>query len=231
MQSGLTGRRDRQKLALIIAVAAASIFSTALLQLRLQIAPPWRYEFLQWNLFLAWIPLACAVGAVALSRTSVLRPFALALGLGWLLFLPNAPYLATDIIHIGRSADVPRWFDMTLLGSFAVTGVLIGLVSLLLMQDLVAGLVGRLAGRLFAGGVLALAAFGVYLGRFERLNSWDLLLNPMRLVAGAMRQSHHPAVVVPAAGFTIMFFAFLVASYYGLLLLNARLLHTGRTNS
>ena len=68
-------------------------------------APPLSYptRFFVWNLTLACIPVLFAAGFVAVRRRIWLIP----LGLGWLAFLPNAPYLVTDLVHLG--SDVESW--------------------------------------------------------------------------------------------------------------------------
>ncbi|MDQ1384469.1 MAG: hypothetical protein QOG65_1848 [Actinomycetota bacterium] len=56
------------------------------------------HGFMLWNLFLAAVP---AVLALALFPTSARRGVAWWLGFGaWVLFLPNAPYLLTDVVHM-----------------------------------------------------------------------------------------------------------------------------------
>ncbi|MCI0578683.1 MAG: DUF1361 domain-containing protein [Chloroflexi bacterium] len=133
------------------------------------------YQFLVWNLFLAWLPLLFALAARRWRR----RPAPLVTcALAWLLFLPNAPYLLTDLMHLGRAGGIPLVYDTVMLLSFTMTGLLLGFVSLYLMQELVSGLAGRWAGWLFAGAALGLSSFGVYLGRFLRWNSWDVFTNP-----------------------------------------------------
>jgi uncharacterized membrane protein len=144
------------------------------------VAVRWRYSglpayhFLAWNLFLAWVPLAAACWAVRL-RVRLLR---LAAGSLWLLFLPNAPYILTDLLHLGQAPGAPLWFDLLLLLVNAFTGLLLGFVSLALLHSAVSARYGPAAGWLFATSSLALSSYGVYLGRFLRWNSWDLLLRP-----------------------------------------------------
>ncbi|WP_346007795.1 DUF1361 domain-containing protein [Janibacter terrae] len=140
------------------------------------------FAFLHWNLFLAWVPYVLALALLVLHR--VRSPGWLLVGLGvvWLLFLPNAPYILTDFIHVGAIPGAPLWFDVLLIGAFAGTGLLLGLASLLLVHHVVAARVGHLAGWVLAIGSLALSSLGIYLGRFPRFNSWDVLTNPRGLV-------------------------------------------------
>jgi uncharacterized membrane protein len=61
---------------------------------------------------------------------------------------------------------------------FSWTGMLLGVVSLNLMQEIVRRNVGHGASWAFVFAVSALSAVGLYVGRFIRLNSWDILRNP-----------------------------------------------------
>jgi uncharacterized membrane protein len=101
----------------------------------------------------------------------------------WLLFLPNAPYIVTDFLHLKHKPPVPLWFDLVLLFSFAGTGLLLGLLSLHNMQQ---ALTARLSARWaqwLIGGAIALSGFGIWLGRFQRWNSWDIFTRPDALLA------------------------------------------------
>jgi uncharacterized membrane protein len=124
---------DRRALALA-ALALASAFCAALLVARWVYSEPGAYRFLAWNLFLAWIPLLAAVAVYDMQRRSISLARLLPLGALWLLFLPNAPYLLTDLIHLGSRNDAPLWFDLVLFSAFAWTGALMGFLSLYLMQ-------------------------------------------------------------------------------------------------
>lgn len=153
------------------------------------VAVRWRYSgfpfylFLVWNLFLAWMPLAAAWMVLKL-RGLLPR---LAVGSLWLLFLPNAPYILTDLLHLGRAPGAPLWFDLLLLLTYALTGLLLGFVSLAMLQNAVTGRYGQAAGWLFAISSLALSSYGVYVGRFLRWNSWDLLLRPGAVLGDTAR--------------------------------------------
>src|SRR5262249_22497374 len=125
----------------------------------------------------------------------------------WLVFFPNAPYLITDIIHLRPRAYAPFWFDLIVLVAFAWTGFILGLVSLVLMQEVIRSFAGGLVSWLFAFIALALSSFGIYLGRFLRWNSWDLLLNPFALLGEILRGARHPLLHIQP----LCFQCFLVA--------------------
>jgi uncharacterized membrane protein len=137
------------------------------------------HAFLLWNLMLAWIPLVFALALEWRRRRRLGGWQSLLLGAGWLLFLPNAPYLVTDLLHLGhKNATLGLWLDLTTLLVAAVCGVLAGFLSLVLVQRTICERLGsRLAWTLVVV-MLALTSFGIYLGRILRLNSWDVLTRP-----------------------------------------------------
>src|SRR6185369_5531260 len=99
----------------------------------------------------------------------------------WLLFLPNAPYILTDILHLTRTSDAPAWYDLALLLSCSGTGLLLGYLSLIDVQTIVARSFGLAWSWIFAMVSLVLSGFAIYLGRFLRWNSWDVLIEPTRV--------------------------------------------------
>lgn len=145
------------------------------------------FEFLVWNLFLAGVPVGAALVLRALSargvRTLPAQSLVFAL---WLLFLPNAPYLLTDLVHLEYRPPVPLWFDVAMLTSFAATGLLLAYASVADVEAVVARRFGRWAGSGVALLSLALSGIGIYLGRFWRWNSWDLLTSPTSVARDAL---------------------------------------------
>lgn len=162
--------------------AAASAVAVALLVARFAMGAP-SHRFLVWNLFLAWLPYLAALGASALARRpgGIVRALQLAaLGLVWLLFLPNAPYIMTDFVHLPYMMFV-WWYDVGTLLTFAWAGCILGVASLHLMRELVRSRLGAAASWAFVLVSVALSGLGVYFGRFLRWNSWDVLTSPRAL--------------------------------------------------
>ncbi len=208
-------RRRLRNLAIVLALVGLSALCTALLQYRVHHTGSLRYTFMTWNLVLAWVPLAAALAADAAGRRRGRASFLLLLPAFavWLAFLPNAPYLCTDLIHLHRPSSMPFWFDETMMTGYGVTGVLIGLASMLFMQDVARRLLGNLASWLIVALAAVLAAFGIYLGRFERLNSWDVFSSPSIVVRESWSYLRDPVTYSHALAFTVLFSAFLLAAY------------------
>lgn len=160
------------------AFALLLAWCAALLTVRVWRAGSPMYLFLVWNLFLAAIP-AFAAARLQYERVSWRQAGWLAL---WLAFLPNAPYLVTDFVHLRARPPVPLWFDIALLISCAATGLLLGYASVADVQRFIAKKYGEATAWLCAAAALVLSGAGIYLGRFLRWNSWDILANPIAIV-------------------------------------------------
>jgi uncharacterized membrane protein len=212
--------RHRFAYAIVGLLAAASLVCVGLIVARMAYSHTVHYWFLIWNLALAWIPFVFAGVAYTLAsaRRSVLYAIIVAAALVWLIFLPNAPYILTDFLHLGSMGDiVPGWFDVLMLFWFAWTGLMLGVVSLYLMQDVVAWAFGGAAGWIFVFLAAGLGSFGIYLGRFLRWNSWDLLRRPMPLAGELYGKVTDPAAQPRLLGFTLLFaslFLFIYAVVY-----------------
>jgi uncharacterized membrane protein len=177
---------------LALALVVVSVAAAGLLAVRIDRVGEPAFLFLRWNLFLAWIPFVLSLGVAAVHDRGGPRPLLWVLGAAWLLFLPNAPYILTDFIHLGRASGAPLWFDAALIGAFAATGLALGLASLLVVHHVVEARSGRLVGWAVAVGSLVLSAIGVYLGRFPRFNSWDVVTDPQGLVEVVLRRLADP---------------------------------------
>ena len=172
------------------------------------------FFFLNWNLFLAWVPLVVATTMTALAQRRSL-PAALLLVLfgSWLLFFPNAPYIISDLMHLAPRQGVPVWYDAMMIFSYAWNGLVVGMASLWLVQQVVADRFGVWAGWLMAFVSLVAAGFGVYLGRFQRWNSWDIFVDPMGLARDIVYGLIDPWAVARAVVVTLLFASFLVIAY------------------
>lgn len=146
----------------------------------------WFLVMLTWNAVLAWFPLGVMLVLGDLLAARRVGRAGAWLGLGvWLAFLPNAPYIITDLFHIQHITAPLLWFDTLSIFLFATMGLLTGLYSTLLAHRLLSQLVvvrPRLVGHSLVWamvlGAQAMAGFGIYLGRWGRWNSWHVLTKP-----------------------------------------------------
>lgn len=203
---------DRRALALA-ALALASAFCASLLVARWVYSEPGAYRFLAWNLFLAWIPLVAAVAVYDMQCRGIRLSRLLPVAAVWLLFLPNAPYLLTDLIHLGTRDDAPLWFDLVLFSAFAWTGAFLGFLSIYLMQVVVRQTHGALLGWALVGGSLLASGFGIYLGRSLRWNSWDFVTSPGPLLADVWARVSDPLSHPRTLGMTVALTALLSVLY------------------
>jgi uncharacterized membrane protein len=193
---------DRRALALVSLALASAVCIAALLA-RWVYGEPGGYDFLLWNLFLAWIPVVAAVTVYDRARRGTKLSHLLPLAVVWLLFLPNAPYLLTDFIHLGTRGDAPLWFDVVLFGSFAWTGMLLGFLSIFAMQAVVRRAYGARWSWVLVGASLAASSFGIYLGRSLRWNSWEFVTRPGALLADIWERLIDPLEYPRAVGMTV----------------------------
>ncbi len=201
-------QRNRYKMAIFALMTSASLICVLLVAARIAYSDSGRYVSLVWNLFLAWIPFVLAYLAYALSLRKLLLYLVLPVtAFLWLIFFPNAPYILTDLQHLVKeTSSAPLWYDVIILVWFAWTGLLLGIVSLYLMHDIVQRTFGRLLGWVFVFSVSGMSSFGVYLGRFVRFNSWDLLNDPKEIVVTVLGLAIDPSMRLVA--FTILFAVF-----------------------
>lgn len=175
------------------ALILSSALSVGLYLVRVAQSNSLTFFFLNWNLFLAWIPLLAVAMALWLQGDASRPRLRVAPWLAvWLLFFPNAPYIMTDLMHVAQRDGAPLWFDALLIGTYAWNGLIVGFVSLWIVQAMVARWGGAVAGWVAAAAAIWLGAFGVYLGRFERWNSWDIVTQPMGVTSALLHAAISP---------------------------------------
>ena len=160
------------------------------------------------NLVLAWMPLGFAL-CIRVAHAQGWRHPALlgSLGLLWLAFFPNAPYIVTDIVHIAYVKEpISMYFDIALVAGAAWTGLSLGMVSLAVLQRLVEERSGRWVGWSFASVACLLSSVGISLGRIERWNSWDIVRSPARILTDALGNLHGEPLLIIVV-FTALTFA------------------------
>lgn len=168
----------------VFTLVIASVICTALVAYRIIVGAKGHHAYLVGNLFLAWLPLVFAL--LAAERFDVVKSLRdwkfLALSTAWLLFFPNSPYIFTDLVHVLHAWWPSFWVVLMLILLCAMTGFVAGFLSLQVMHRLATRLWGPVMGWVFVMAVSALTGFGVYLGRFVRLNSWEVVTDPIGLL-------------------------------------------------
>ena len=212
----------KYKLAIFGLLLAASFVSVLLAKARMAYSQTDDYSALIFNLELAWIPFVFASIAYMVSWSRKLLylvvPFCAFI---WLIFFPNAPYMLTDFQHLSTNTNnAPLWYDVLMLVWFAWTGLLLGVLSLYFMQTLVTRTFGRVTGWLFTILVTILSSIGIFLGRFYRWNSWDILGDPMPIAHDIWGWLRHPFANLRVYGFTLLFtllflFVYLAVHVFG----------------
>ncbi|MBN8420961.1 MAG: DUF1361 domain-containing protein [Verrucomicrobia bacterium] len=188
----------------------ACLWCCMVLNLRFHLSGHHYYSFMVWNLFLAAIPLGLSLGLRRIEHHGVALPL-LAM---WLLFFPNAPYVLTDLMHLNEhNGNVPKWLDLLMLLSFAFVALWYGFQSLHIVQHWFARKHSHVAAWCVTVGSLGLSGFGVYLGRFDRWNSWDLVHRPASLLSRIAAYILHPMDHTRTWGFTLGFGTLLIFAY------------------
>jgi len=178
-------------------LTASMMFSVFLVAVRIHYTDTFTFIFLNWNLFLAFIPYAISSYAEK-NPNGVKNKFRFVCLLAlWVLFIPNSFYIITDLFHLGIS-NVPLWFDLALLLSFAWNGLLLGILSVRQIERIIQSIWPRMPDLFFLFPIMCLNALGIYIGRFLRFNSWDVISNPLELIGDISYLVLHPIASKPA---------------------------------
>lgn len=199
----------------ILLLAVATAISTFLIIYRVFYSGYLTYIFLIWNIFLAWIPLALAM----YTKQSKSKWLATASFLAWLVFFPNSHYILTDIFHLRVRPGIPLWYDLMLLLITSWTGAMLGFLSLMEIHQMLRKRFSNGVTWLGIATILGLESFGIYMGRYIRFNSWDILTNPMGLIQWMLDVFIHPFQNKSVYKFTLLFALFLMLSYVFLFVL------------
>ena len=177
----------------------------------------YRDWYLLWNLLLAWIPMVLAYALVRRLRHHVWSSWsAIALTLGWLLFLPNSFYMVSDYIHLEDMARSDVLFDALVFTMFILNALILGFTSLYLVQAELRKRLSAWQTELIAGVLLLVCSFAIYLGRELRWNSWDVLLNPAGIIFDISERILDPFGHPKTFEVTAIFFVFLGGLYWAL---------------
>jgi len=165
------------------------------------------------NLGLAWVPVVMSYGIAAAARRPI-PLFALLLMSGvWLVFLPNAPYLLTDVVHVHNFSNESPGLIAGGLGALAATGVVLFFASVATVRKAAELRLSRRAARWVPPVAAWTAGVGMYCGRVLRWSSWDVVVHPVGLMRQASTHLDAPAAAMVALAFTVCCVLLLQVAY------------------
>ena len=214
--------RENNRLNETIFLGVLSLFCFSLSLVRFYLTDSKMFLFLNWNLFLAFIPWALTILVRIKPIIQKNRITIVTLLVSWLLFFPNAPYILTDLFHLRLKSAMPIWFDLVLILSFAWTGLLFGFLSLLDIENILGKSIKSRYITLISIGLMFLGSFGIYLGRFLRWNSWDIISEPFKLIYDIGDRIINPFSHPRTWGVTILMGILLTIIYLSLKLMQKR---------
>jgi len=177
-------------------------FTMSLLMVRILFTRELTYGFFPWNTLLALIPL---LFSRKLKHKEEWDRSTLSLLTGWLLFFPNAPYIITDLFHFSKDPGVPYWFDLVLVVSGTWNGMLLGFLSLMQVEQFLRKKLSGSWATIITIVCIFLCGYGIYLGRYLRYNSWDILTNPIELLSAMANHIFSPFDNTRIWAFTLVF--------------------------
>jgi uncharacterized membrane protein len=166
--------------------------------------------YLIWNLFLAWVPYV--ISLYFIKKDMSVNRF-IPIFIIWLIFFPNAPYLVTDVLHIVSSSPAILWYDSLLFFFFGWIGLFLGMISLFHVHQFLKVHLNYFFSEISIFGICFISSLGMYLGRFERKNSWDIFIHPLVVfrnlssLSGNLTHTGIPLI------FVIVFTIFIYSAY------------------
>jgi uncharacterized membrane protein len=194
--------KQNNRLHISVLLLLMTFFSFGLSVLRVYLSNSLSYIFLNWNLFLAFIPWAISTIVIVKKINNKFLLFILIIS--WLIFFPNSPYILTDFFHLNYRFHIPVWYDFIEILSFAWTGLIFGFVSLMDIEFLLGQYINKKIISVLLVVFLFLGSFGIYLGRFLRWNSWDIFTNPFCLISDISDRIINPLNHPRTWGLTIL---------------------------
>jgi len=188
-------------------------FTISLLAFRIVYSGTLTYIFFAWNLFLAAIPF---LFSRKLKKHEKITKVSFLLIAGWLLFLPNAPYVVTDIFHFKERHPVPLWYDLLIVASAAWNGLCLGFISMMQVEQFLSKLLSKEKVQILISCFMFLCGYGIYIGRYMRYNSWDIVSDPLSLISESTDPFLNPILHFRVWEFTLLFSVMLSIIYFTL---------------
>lgn len=192
----------------------SSAISMVLLLARFVVSDSYKFWFLAWNLFLAWLPLLFALGLrLSLHKRTWLSWQNIGLSVLWLGFLPNSFYIISDLIHLQSSGETSVLYDVAMITSFVINGLILGYISVYIVHTQLLKRLSVRASNAIIGAVFVACGFAIYLGRYLRWNTWDLVLNPAGILFDLSERFINPIIHGETYLITLVFSAVLISIY------------------
>jgi len=203
---------------LFLRIPLLIFFSIATLAIQMLRAKLYGYRFYRpflVNIILAWIPFALSIVAHVTFLANNYSPSVWTVGslIIWFFFFPNAIYLITEVHHFQIETDVPLWFDTVAILLIVLNGMLLASFSLLIIHFFL---------RIYLSGGMAwlaliayvfIANIGIYIGRYLRFNSWDVVKRPGALIHAIFEQLGSKKAFGVLMLYASMFTLFVIAFY------------------
>lgn len=165
-------------------------FICFMIALRIYLTGSLVHLFLIWNIFLGWIPFMLSRYIREYRNRQVWKQ--LTIFFSWLVFFPNALYIVTDLIHLKDRGGAPVWYDAILLFTCSMMGLLMAYASLYRVEKYLSTVLHRRLMAVTMPAIIFIASFGVYLGRFDRWNSWNIINDPLALAENMLVYIFNP---------------------------------------
>jgi uncharacterized membrane protein len=196
-------------------IVILTILAVVLNILRITIWEKFSFVYILWNIFLAFIPYIVSSLLLTYFKAEKFNRVIFIAGLFvWLIFIPNAPYLVTDFIHLGEIRSVPMIYDVFLLFSSAVVGLILGFHSFFHIEQIIRIKFSSKITGIIMSMIILMISFGMYLGRFLRFNSWDIFVNHTSLIKNVWKIFSKSNSFLEVCFYTLLFFFFLILSYW-----------------
>lgn len=198
----------------IITLGVSSLLSVVLLVMRMIVAGNFKYWFLLWNLFLAWLPAVFALWfRINLAKKRLYSWQNMLLLAIWLGFLPNAFYIISDLIHLQSSGEASILYDIAMITSFVINGLILGYISVYIVHKKLLKYWSNRAVIAFLVMVFMACGFAIYIGRYLRWNTWDVLINPFGILFDLTERIVNPILHIQTYLVTLTFFGVLSSTY------------------
>lgn len=208
---------EKKNLPFFSVLLLPAIVALALLVIRIVATDSTRYLFLIWNLLLAFVPLVLLlVLKNRLKNTAWWSVPNILITFAFIAFLPNAFYIMTDYKHLRGASEININYDILMINVFAWTGLLWGYCATLEFHKELRKRLSSSRALISMGLVFLAISFAIYLGRFVRWNSWDILVQPAAIIFDVSDQVINPSMHVNAYFYTFIFFISLFSIHYTL---------------